>query len=145
MNWKNEAMDKLRQYEAKKNALKSIPQEIEQLKASRYAIRSASSDAMPVMGGGNGREDMLLSSIVKEEELERALRMAQTDVDLTDAGLECLDGEERLILDRFYIHPLRGTADHLACELNLDTKTVYKRKDAALRHFTISLYGVTES
>lgn len=145
MNWKNEAMDKLRQYGARKNALKSIPQEIEQLKATRSAIRSASSDAIPVRGGGNGREDMLLSSIVKEEELERALQAARIDAELTGAGLECLDDEERMILDRFYIHPLKGAADRLADELNLDTKTVYKRKDAALRHFTISLYGVTES
>ena len=145
MNWKNEAMDKLRQYEARKNALKSIPQEIEQLKASRSAIRGASSDAMPVRGGGNGREDMLLSSIVKEEELERALRSAKFDVELTDAGLECLDDEERLILDRFYIHPMKGAAERLAGELNMGTKTIYKRKDSALRHFTISLYGVTES
>lgn len=145
MNWKNEAADKLRQYEAKKNALESIPREIEQLKASRYAVRSASSDAMPVRGGGNGREDMLLSSIVKEEELERALQTARIDVELTVAGLECLSDEERMILDRFYIHPLKGAADSLANELNLDTKTVYKRKDAALRRFTISLYGVTES
>lgn len=145
MNWKNEAMDKLRQYEARKNALKSILLEIEQLRVSRTGIRSASSDAMTVRGGGNGREDMLLSSIVKEEELERALRAAQIDVEMADGGLECLDNEERLILDRFYIHPEKGAADRLAGELNLDTKTVYKRKDAALRHFTISLYGVTES
>lgn len=145
MNWKNEAADKLRQYEAKKNAMKSIPKEIEQLKDSRVAIRSTSSDAMPVRGGGNGREDMLLSSIVKEDELERALRAARIDVELIDAGLGCLDDEERLILDRFYIHPVKGAADRLASELTLDAKTVYKRKDAALRHFTISLYGVTES
>lgn len=145
MDWKKEAVDKLRQYESKKNALVSIPREIEQAKAARSAIRSASSDAMPVRGGGNGREDMLLSSIVREEELERALRMTNIDVVLTEMGLECLDNEERVILDRFYIHPLKGAADRLADELNLDTKTIYKRKDAALRHFTIALYGVTET
>lgn len=145
MNWKNEAMDKLRQYEARKNALKSIPQEIEQLKASRSAIRGASSDAMPVRGGGNGREDMLLSSIVKEEELERVLRSAKLDVVLTDAGLECLDDEERLILDRFYIHPLKGNVDRLCAELGIEKSQVYKRKDDALRHFTIALYGYTET
>lgn len=144
MDWKKEAADKLRQYESKKNALVSIPREIEQAKEARAAIRSASADAMPVRGGGNGREDMLLSSIVREEELERALRMARIDVELTEAGLECLDDDERLILDRFYIHPLKGAADRLSDELNLDAKTIYKRKDAALRHFTISLYGATE-
>lgn len=145
MNWKNEAMDKLRQYEARKNALKSIPKEIEQLKASRSAIRSASSDAVAVKGGGSGREDMLLSSIVKEEELERALRAAHIDVELTGAGLECLDGEERLILDRFYIHPTKGNAERLCAELGIEKSQVYKRKDDALRHFTIALYGYSET
>lgn len=145
MNWKNEAMDKLRQYEARKNSLKSIPAEIHQLKDALTGIRSATSDGTPIQGGGSGREDALLSNIVKQEELERSLRMARTDVELVYAGLECLNDEERLILDRFYIHPQKGAAERLSCDLNLDVKTVYRRKDAALRHFTISLYGGTES
>jgi hypothetical protein len=48
-------------------------------------------------------------------------------------------------LERFYIKPEKGAADRLASDLNLDVKTVYKRKDAALRHFTVSLYGGVES
>lgn len=145
MNWKNEAMDKLRQYEARKNSLKSIPAEIHQLKDALTGIRSATSDGTPVQGGGSGREDALLSNIVKQEELERSLRMARTDVELVYAGLECLNDEERLILDRFYIHPGKGNVDRLCGELNVEKSQVYARKDAALRHFTISLYGCCET
>lgn len=35
--------------------------------------------------------------------------------------------------------------DRLCEELGLEKATVYRRRDAALRHFTLALYGVTES
>lgn len=145
MNWKFEAVEKLRQYEAKKQSLKSIPEEIKRLESAMRSIRSASADGTPVSGGGSGREDMLLSNIVHREELERSLEQARKWVALVEAGMEILTQEERLILDRFYIHSEKGAADRLAGDLCLDVKTVYKRKDAALRHFTISLYGGVES
>ena len=144
MNWKYEAVEKLRQYEAKKQSLRSIPQEIARLKLAMMSIRSAAADGTPVQGGGSGREDMMLSNIVQREELERSLDQARRWVELVDAALEILDEEERLILDRFYIHPEKGAADRLAGDFGIDVKTVYRRKDAALRNFTICLYGGTE-
>lgn len=144
MNWKSEAMEKLRLYEAKKRSLQSIPEEIRRLESAMKGIRSAAADGTPVSGGGSGREDMMLNNIVQREELERSLEQAKMWVALVDAGWEILTEEERLILERFYVHPEKGVADRLAGDLGLDVKTVYKRKDAALRRFTISLYGGTE-
>lgn len=144
MNWKSEAVEKLRLYEAKKRSLQNIPEEIKRLESAMKGIRSATADGTPVSGGGSGREDMMLSNIVQREELERSLDQAKKWVALVDAGLEILSEEERLILDRFYINPAKGNVDRLAGDLGLDVKTVYKRKDAALRRFTISLYGGTE-
>ena len=145
MNWKYEAIDKLKQYAAKKQALRSIPVEISRLESAMKSIRSATADGTPVTGGGSGREDMMLSNIVHREELERALEQAQKWVDLVDAGLEILGEDERLILDRFYINPAKGNVDGLCEELSVEKSQVYNRKDAALRHFTIALYGGTES
>lgn len=144
MNWKYEAMEKLRQYEAKKRALKSIPEEIARLETAMQSIRSATADG-PVKGGGSGREDMLLSNIVHREELGRALEQAKIWVRLVDAGMELLSPEERLILDRFYINPAKGNVDRLCGELGVEKPTVYRKKDAALRHFTVCLYGCTEN
>ncbi len=144
MNWKYEAVEKLQEYEAKKRALRSIPEEITRLETAMTSIRSATADG-PVKGGGSGREDMLLSNIVHREELGRVLEQARIWVRLVDTGLELLSPEERLILDRFYISAERGAADRLAGDLGVDIKTVYRWKDAALRKFTISLYGSTES
>ena len=88
---------------------------------------------------------MLLSNIVHREELQRRLSDAQRWVDIVDGGLAVLSDEDRLVLDRFYIHPMRGNVERLCNELGLeDERSVYKRKDKALRRFTVALYGICE-
>lgn len=60
MDWKREAIDKLRIYDARKNALASIPQEIRRLEDEFSGIRSAAADGTPVHGSGRegGIEDL---------------------------------------------------------------------------------------
>ena len=145
MNWKFEAIEKLKEYTARKHAITSIPEEIKRLEEDAQRIRAASTDATPVQGGGSTREDMLLSNIVLREELQRRLSDALRWVEIVDGGLAVLTDEDRLVLDRFYIHPMRGNVDRLRNELGLeDERSVYKRKDKALRKFTIALYGTCE-
>lgn len=144
MNWKYEAIEKLKDYEAKKQSLTTIANEIHRLEMDYTRIRSATGDGTPVRGGGSTREDMLLSNIVHRGELERALEMARTWVALVDAGLELLTPEERLVLERFYMHSERGNVERLCTEMGCEKATVYRRRDAALRRFTLALYGDTE-
>lgn len=146
MNWTYEAIDKLKGYEAHRRALENIPKEIKRLESAMCGIRSAETDSTPVQGGGSMREDMMLSNIAHRQELEWTLEQARLWVDRVDNGLGVLDDEERLVLDRFYIHRARGNVRRLCDELGVqDESTVYRRKDKAVRHFTIALYGVTES
>ena len=51
MNWKREAIDKLRNYDVHKQAIESIPMEIKRLEVKYTSIRSATSDRSPVSGG----------------------------------------------------------------------------------------------
>lgn len=145
MNWKKEAIEKLKEYNARKQAITSIPMEIAQLESAVRGIRSASADGVAISGGGSGREDMLLSNICKREELKRSLAAAKVWVSQVEDAMAVLNQEERLILDRFYVSSQKGAAERLACDLGVDVKTVYHRKDAALRRFTIALYGAVES
>lgn len=145
MNWKFEAIEKLKEYTARKNAITSIPEEIKRLEEDAQRIRAASTDATPVQGGGSAREDMLLSNIVHREELQRRLSDARRWVDIVDGGLSVLTDDDRLVLDRFYIHPMRGNVDRLCDELAVEKAAVYKRKEKALHRFTVALYGTTES
>lgn len=146
MNWKFEAIEKLKDYTARKNAIVSIPEEIKRLEEDAQRIRAASADATPVQGGGSTREDMLLTNIVHREELQRRLSDAQRWVDIVDGGLAVLTPDEKHVLDRFYIHPMRGNVERLCAELGLEeAKSVYRRKDKALRKFTLAIYGCEES
>lgn len=144
MDWKREAADKLRKYQAKKESLRSIPEEIQMYEEMFNGIRSASADSTPVAGGGSTREDMLLSNITNREELKLALKQARRWVGIVDRGMAVLSEEERLILDRFYIHPAKGNVERICGELGVEKASVYRRRDAALQHFTIALYGATE-
>lgn len=144
MDWKREAMEKLKRYNAMKQSLRSIPEEITRLELEMQSIRSATSDGTPVSGGGSGREDRYLSNIVHREELSRSLEQAKVWVRLVDTGLAILSREERLVLDRFYINPAMGNVDRLCMELGIEKSQVYTRKNSALHHFTLSLYGCAE-
>ncbi len=145
MNWKREAADKLKNYEAHKQALECLPKEIRRLESAYTGIRSATTDGTPISGGGNTREDSMLSNIVHRDELKRRLKEARLWVAQVDKALAVLDDEERLVLDRFYIHRAKGAVEALCESLNLEKSAVYDRRDKALRHFTLALYGVTET
>lgn len=143
MNWKLESMEELREYEAKRAAVESIPQEIRQLREQMGKLGGSSSSA-PVKGGGSRWEDRQINLIVKIDKLDASLGLAQDWVKKVERGLAVLTAEERLILDRFYINPAKGNVDRLCGELNLEKTAVYNRKDAALRKYTLARYGCVE-
>lgn len=145
MNWKREAIDKLKNYEAHRQALENIPREIKRLESAYTGLRSASTENAPVSGGGGTREDCVLSNIVLRDELKRRLKEARLWVAQVDKALAVLGEEEKLVLDRFYIHPAKGNAGELCERLNVEQATVYRKRDSALRRFTIALYGVTDT
>lgn len=145
MNWKYEAIEKLKDYEAKRMALASIPAEIKQKEMELAALRSAMSDKTPVCGGGSAREDAMLSNIVAREKLKSSMKIAAAWVKSVDRALSVLGAEEHLVLERFYIHRTSCAVDRLCDELNIEKATVYRRRDAALRSFTIAMYGTVES
>lgn len=144
MIWKNEAVSRLKAYQSKKLALENIPLEIRQQVLALSSIRSADPDSAPVRGNST-REDAMLNSMVYRGELEESLLRTRLWVDATDRALGALNQEERILLERFFIYAEPKAADRLAGDLHMDVKTVYRRKDEALRKFTIALYGMAES
>lgn len=143
MNWKYESMEELREYEAKRMAVESIPEEIQQLRTQMVKL-GGSGNSTPVKGGGSPWEDRQINLIVKMEKLKSSLSYAKEWVTKVEKGLFVLTDEERLILDRFYINPAKGNVDRLCGELCLEKSTVYERKDKALRRYTLARYGCME-
>ena len=145
MDWKAEAKEKLRRYNAMQNAIISIPQEIKRLEIEYQSIRSSRTDGTPVKGGGSGREDALLNNLVNRQELEWSLEQAQKWKHVTDQALSILDDEDRLILRLLYISPSNGSMTTLCRELGCKKSSIYNKRDKALHTFTIALYGAIET
>ncbi|MEA4921608.1 MAG: hypothetical protein VB078_11930 [Clostridiaceae bacterium] len=146
MNWKVEAEDKLKGYVPHKLALDNITDELTRLESRYTSIRGATLDGMPKGRGSSAREDAILSNIVHRQELELTFKQAELWVATVDRALDVLEPDERLVLDRFYINPARGNVGVLRDELGLqEDSSVYRRKDKALRRFTLALYGLVES
>lgn len=146
MDWKSIAIEKLKDYQAKRQALESIPLEIAQVESNMTSIRSALTDAAPVKNSkGNAREDMLLNTIVRKDELQRVLERTQLWVKEVDGALSVLDPNDRKVLEYLCIYPTKDGLDRLCNELFVEPRQVYKRREKALRNFTIALYGCVES
>ena len=142
MNWKTEAKEKLCRYDAMRLATINIPQEIQRLEIDAQSIRSARTDGTPVRGGGSKREDAMLNNILHRQELAWTLEQAQAWLRITDRALTALNGQEKLILTRLYIYPEKGGLERLCKELDMETSSVYRHRDQALKRFTMALYGI---
>lgn len=145
MNWKSEAMEKLRRYDAMQQASCNIPQEIRRLQIAARAVKSANPEETSILGAGGQRENQLLDNLVHRQELQWTLDQTKCWLDVTDRALKTLSKEEKLILQRLYIYPEKGAMERLCQELELEQSSVYRRRDRALQRFAIALYGFPES
>ena len=102
MDWRQEAIDKLTGYEARKYAVGTLPPGCERTEAQLW-------------------------------------------VEIVDGGLAVLDDEERLVLYMCFIHKVKAPTYELSERLHIEPRAVYKRRDKALRRFTLALYGALES
>lgn len=145
MNWVKEAESKLRDYAAKEQSLESVTERIAQLQAEMTCVRSATTDSTAVHGGGNGREDALLNNIAERDELERAKLSTAEWLEWVNGALIALSDTDKNLLDKFYINRRKGHVERLCEEMHLEKAQVYRRKEAALRKFTLLIYGATET
>lgn len=143
MDWKQETKSELREYNAKRTAVDSIPTEIAQLRAEMKRL-GGSSNSIPVKGGGSRWEDKQINLIVKIDKLNASLAYVQDWVSKVERGLSVLTTEERSILERAYISPEKGYIDRLCGDLHLEKTAVYDRIYAALRKYTLARYGCVE-
>lgn len=144
MNWNYMAVQRLKAYESRREAIKNIPEEIALLTQRFQSIRAAATDGTPVQESGNRREEMLVYNIAKREELKINFEIVRREVCLTEKGLAALSDEERRILELFYITRGKKSVERLCEELFVSKTELYRRKDEALRKFTMCSYGVVE-
>lgn len=145
MNWKTEAMEKLRRYDAMQKATVNIPQEISRLEDESVALRSGLAVRPVSSRDVRRREEVLLDNLVTRQQLQWSLKQARSWTALVHNALMGLDPEEQMILKQLYILPRDAAVEQLMQKLGLEKSSIYRRRDRALRKFTLSLYGTEES
>ncbi len=141
-DWQKWVADDLEVYPYRKYAVENLPQEIQSLQQEIEAIRKAHSKAKQAGETFGSLEDRMLSCLIRQRELVRNLEYVKGWLKAMDAGFARLTGEERRILEGFYITPEKGIAQQLGQELAVSKATLYRRRDAALKHFAMGVYGV---
>ncbi len=140
-----ELISDLRELEDKRRALENIPDKIATLEIGFASIRAASSDGEAVPGGGgNRREEAMINNIAMREKLRRDLEITRRDVARMDAALAVLNADERLVIERLFLHRSSDSVDRLCVELCFSRAQVYRLKDYALNHLARVLYGIVE-
>ncbi len=140
MNWKTEAVERLRQYTGAKCAMETLHQEIRRIETQMCSPGSNSFEAVS-SGGGNRQEDWLLNQIMSRQELQSRLERTRDWVTVTDIALDSLSQEERTVLQRLYIQPKKNNVDRLCEELSIERSSIYRKRDKALEKFTLAMYG----
>ena len=143
--WRKQAINDLQTFNAKKESIKNILEQIAELEARYTAIRSSTADGTPVKGGGSGREDMLLNNITERDRLQDALNQAKREVARVERAFSVLTDVERRILQVRFIDREPAAVTKLSCELNLDVRTVRNRQADALLQFGIAMRGPQNS
>ena len=145
MNWKKEAMNLLKDYPARKDALGSIKERYAMLECESQGLRAAQTDKIPLKGGLNRQQERLINTMAEKEQLQFNYRMAKQQLDWIDKGLNNLEPDERQVLEGFFISTSSTAKDDLMDSLCIERSALYELRDRALRKFTISMYGLLES
>ena len=144
MDWYIFSIKRLREYEMRKQSLDNIKEQISILESQFTGLKAATADGTPTGDNENRREDMLIHNISKREELKNNYKLVFRDISITGNGLKALTEEERRILFVFFIERQKNYVERLCEELFISKTELYRRKDEALKKFTMACYGILE-
>lgn len=144
MKWQDEAVESLKAYRAKCVALENLRDDIRECEESLGNIRSADPDCIRVKSSSKPN-DRFLNALTMHEALVESYQRTKSWVEKMDKAFSVLSQEDVTLLERMYVYPEQKAVDRLAGDLQVDVKTVYRRKDAALARFTIARFGNIEN
>ena len=133
-NWKKSAEADLKDYMKQKKSIKNLTEQIDVLNADIEKFKESSDEK---------KKNKVCQSLVLREKLVKNLELTKKNINLIDKGLSDLDDEQRKVLYLFYISG--GGFRRVMDEFHIEQASAYRRKDEALRDFTIAMYGMVES
>lgn len=142
MNWKQQAIDRLKQMPYMERSLECIPTELHRLEQEASTLGSASL-SLSRTANHRSRENRFLNNCMQRQHLRQQLEDARLWLKSTRKALDGLTQEQRQLLQYFYVRPVNDPVDRLCRELGLERSSVYRHRDKALQTFATCLYGPT--
>ena len=143
MNFKKCAEEDLENYRRRLEAIQSIRERIEVLRAG-MDVKAVRTDKVAVLGGASKAEKNLVNSLYEIEKLKMSLKTTTQLCNIIKKGLDSLSDEEQTVLKIMYVEPINHPIDELCEMLNISKPQVYRIRDKALYKFTITCYGLPE-
>lgn len=141
MNWINEAVTDLKTHSERKVGLDKLKEQ-KQILEDEFVSLKGISNGTPVSGGNSKQETAWLNNIVKREKIENSIKITERLVKLVEDALSALSEKDRYILEVFYINRTYDYKDRLCEKFNVEEAQIYRMKDAAIKKFTICMYGI---
>ena len=126
-------------------ALVNLPREIDRLEAEYTGIGSQRFTGRVTAREQRSREERMLDNIVKRQELRWSLDQTKLWMQTVNEALDSLGPEEQNVLRQLYICPKTGGLERLCETMCLEKSSIYRKRDSALRKFTLAMYGAMES
>lgn len=142
MNWKNEAMDKLRQYTASRSAQRALAIQIKDIEEDLCAPPTARLESRYTECADY--EDRRLNKLVFLELLRQRKRQTDAWLEAVELALGTLEPAEKQVLLYLYIAPRKGAVEELCLELGMERSSVYRTRERALETFTLALFGIDQ-
>ena len=133
-------MSDLAKLQTDRKAVVNLQRELDALEVEFTALKATSYDKVPGGSGGNGQQDKVELNIAKREEIMLCLNATQCHVKHMENLLDQLDRNDRDIIEKMVILHSK-TAEQMAEQLGVDTRTVHRRKHNAIENLMRLRFG----
>ncbi|MGL5329809.1 MAG: RNA polymerase sigma factor [Peptostreptococcaceae bacterium] len=130
----------LDKYRHLKNSTTNLEEELEEVNSRLNNYGNQSITGMP-KGGGKSKDKGLCELLYKKQVLEKSLKETISKVNKIEKCINCLDKDEKSIIELKYFGRLTDQA--IADTVHVSLSTVKRKRESALHNIAIQLYGIT--
>ena len=136
------AIKAIEAYDSMDFIVKHTDEEIRRVRDRMEGVGSPNLDGLPHAHNPQAGEERIIKGMEEIDLLKERYRQAAEYMSWFKPAWEQLAEEERYVLETFYMDGEEsGAAMTISAELNIERSSAYNKKNKALDHLTMLLYG----
>jgi DNA-directed RNA polymerase specialized sigma subunit len=135
------AINAMEAYDSMDFIIRHSDEEIQRVRDKMVGVGSPNMDGMPHAHNPQAAEERMLKGIEEIDTIKERYRQAVEYMNWYKPAWEQLSDEEQFVLSVFYAQDEKGPAMRVADHFGIERSSAYNRKNRALDHLTMLLYG----